>query len=81
MKNYGVLGLVMLLGMDGVGSAMGQEPDPAEVQRSVDRYIREAEEEAAAAKKAAPKPRPKPAIANNRAIYQDIRWGYGADHY
>lgn len=59
MKNYAVWGLVMLLGMGGVGLVMGQGPDPAEVQRLKEMYIREGEAEA---KKAAPKPRPKPVV-------------------
>jgi hypothetical protein len=57
MKNCGVLGLVMLLGIGGAGSAIGQGPDPAKVKQMMDRYEAAAEE---AARKATPKPRPKP---------------------
>ena len=32
IKNYTIWGLVLLLGLGGVGSAMGQEPDPAEAK-------------------------------------------------
>ncbi len=64
MKNYGVLGLVMLLSMSGFGSVMGQEPDPAEVKRRMEIYMRD---DPAEAKKSAPapKPRPKPAPTVN----------------
>jgi len=64
MKNYGVLGLVMLLGIGGFGSVMGQEPDPAEVKRRMEIYMRD---DPAEAKKSAPapKPRPKPAPTVN----------------
>ena len=64
MKSYGVLGLVMLLGIGGFGSVMGQEPDPAEVKRRMEIYMRD---DPAEAKKSAPapKPRPKPAPTVN----------------
>ena len=61
MKNYRVLGLVMLLSMSGFGSVMGQEPDPEEVKRRMEIYMRD---DPAEAKKSAPapKPRPKPVV-------------------
>jgi len=64
MKNYRVLGLVMLLGIGGFGSVMGQEPDPAEVKRRMEIYMRD---DPAEAKKSAPapKPRPRPAPTMN----------------
>ena len=57
MKSYGVLGLVMLLGIGGFGSVMGQEPDPAEIKRRMEIYMRD---DPAEAKKSAPAPKPRP---------------------
>ena len=61
MKNYAIWGLILLLGVGGVGSVMGQEPDPAEVKRRMEIYMRD---DPAEAKKSAPapKPRPKPVV-------------------
>ncbi len=61
MKNYAIWGLILLLSMSGFGSVMGQEPDPAEVKRRMEIYMRD---DPAEAKKSAPapKPRPKPVV-------------------
>jgi formylglycine-generating enzyme required for sulfatase activity len=57
-----LMGLV-LLGVGWLGMAVGAEPDPEAVRRLMEKYEREAAEEAA--KKApAPKPQPKPAPAS-----------------
>jgi hypothetical protein len=73
MNKHGLLGLVMLLGIGGVGSAMGQEPDPAAVKRLMDKYIRADEVRKAASKphpKPTPKPRPAPAADHDLIAWQ-----------
>jgi len=57
MKNYAIWGLILLLSMSGFGSVMGQEPDPAEVKRRMEIYMRD---DPAEAKKSAPVPKPQP---------------------
>ena len=57
MKKYAMWGLILLLSMSGFGSVMGQEPDPAEVKRRMEIYMRD---DPAEAKKSAPAPKPRP---------------------
>ena len=70
MKNYAMWGLILLLSMSGFGSVMGQEPDPAEVKRRMEIYMRD---DPAEAKKSAPAPKPRPrppAVDHDREAWQ-----------
>ncbi len=66
-------GLAMLMGVAWPGLVMG-EPDPAKVQRLMDRYIQQEEAEKKAAEKARPKPKPqpvqKPTVDHDREAWQ-----------